>query len=112
MMTRAVLLVEQKDKDGNPMYLVHHLLLSQMTMERDYERTFNIFDDMTRILPTPIRVSFDGYLTDPNPRPWTGPVPGAEQEEIDPTQLALTSNDDILEGEIIEDDFEDHWRED
>ena len=112
MMTRAKLLVEQKDKDGNPIYMVYHIALTQMRMDHEFEQSYNIFDVASRVLPSPIRISVDGYLTDPNPRPWDGPMPNAEQEEVEPAQLAITSNDDIIEGEIIEDDLDDDWRED
>ena len=111
-MTRAALLVEQKDKDGNPIVLVYHIAATSLLMERDFDYGFNVFDGATRLLPTPTRVSVEGYLTDPNPRPWTGPMPGAEQEEIEPAQLAITSNEEPDEIVIEEDDMEEHWRED
>lgn len=111
-MTRAALLVEDKDKDGNPIFMVYHVALTQMSLEREFDRTFNVFEGATRILPAPTRISMDGYLTDPNPRPWNGPVPNAEQEEVEPVQLAIMSNEEPEEIVIEEDDFEDHWRED
>lgn len=111
MMTRGALLVEDKDKDGNVIYVVYHVAISQMRFEREYDRGFNVFDGMSDILPTPTRISMDGHLTDPNPRPWNGPMPNAEPEEIEPVHLAITSNEEPNEIIIEEEDMEPHWKE-
>ena len=103
-MTRAALLVEEKDKNGNPIVVIYHLAVNQMRLEREYDRTFNVFDGLNRtILPTPMRMTIDAYLQDANPQPWNGPMPTAQQEEIESPQLAITSNEDIIEGEIVDD---------
>jgi len=113
MMTRAALFVEEKDKNGNPVVVIYHLAINQMRLEREFDHMFNVFDGATRsIRPTPMRLTVDAYLKDANPRPWNGPMPGAEQGEIDPVHLAITSNEDPDEIVIDEDDIEDHWRKD
>lgn len=96
--TRAALLIETKDKDGNLKTLVYHLA---MPLTIDMEEEYNTFDfafadGASYIRPRSTRVRIEGYMG--GARVYEPGIP--QQEELEPTHLAIESN----EGEIIIDE--------
>lgn len=103
--TRAALLIETFDKDGNKQIMIYHLTEPiSMVMEQDYSMHYNMFDGVSRAASMPTRLSVEAYLADPNPQYWEGPMPDPDQQELPPAQIAITSNDDIIEGEVLDDE--------
>lgn len=94
--TRAALLVESKDKDGNVVIEVHYLNL----LSTRYDISRNVFDGDHGLVVIEGVVRGQGV--------WHGPMPDAEQEAIEPTQLAIESNE-IVEAEIVEDEDDYEW---
>lgn len=107
--TRAALLLEVKDKDGNPQVMIYHLAEPiMMQMEQDFGSLhYNLFDGASRVRNIPAKLTVEAYLTGP-PQEYSQPMPG--QEEIEPAQLAIESN----ESEIVidEEGFESWQQED
>ena len=106
--TRAALLLEVKDEDGNPKVMIYHLA-EPITMQIDQEfgsLHYNLFDGASRIQNVPAKLTVEAYLTGP-PKEYSHSMPS---EEIEPAQLAISSN----ESEIVidEDGFEEWQRED
>ncbi len=93
--TRAALLIESIDSKGEKHVLVYHLSSPiSMTLDTEYTTMYNVFEG-ARYAPMPTRMSVEAYLNGP-PREWDQQMP-AEQEEIEPTNLAIESN----ESEIV-----------
>lgn len=105
--TRAALLIETFDANGDKQVLIYHLSEPiMMRMEQDYP-SYNIFDGATRVRPVPAKLTVEAYLRDPTPSYYGGPIP--EQEEIQPAQLAIESNESEI---IIDEESFDEWQED
>lgn len=91
--TRSALIIENTKPDGSKETLIYDLRVLSMSMEH------NIFGDN--------RVTIDGYIEEG--RLYTNPASPFDFEpepakEIESPQLAITNNEEIVEGEIIEDD--------
>lgn len=103
--TRAALLLEVKDKEGNPKVMIYHLA-EPLRIQIDQEfatRNYNIFDG-AYIQDIPTKLTVEAYLMGV-PREYNRPMPS---EKLEPSQLAISSN----ESEIIvnDEDFE-SWQE-
>lgn len=106
--TRAALLIESTDSDGEKHVLIYHLGTPiSLTMEQDYSTFYNVFDG-AHVREMPAKLTVEAYLTGA-PREYDQQMP-SQQEEIEPTHLAIESN----ESEIIidEDGFEEWQNED
>jgi hypothetical protein len=106
--TRAALLIESTDSNGEKHVLVYHLTTPiTLSVDTEYTTMFNVFDGAS-FRPLPTLLSMEAYLAGP-PREWDQQMP-SPQEEIEPTHLAIESN----ESEIIidEDGFEEWQQED
>lgn len=89
--TRSALLVETKDKNGNVVVLIYHLeppLVISTEVEHEVYQTFG--DPRVHYLPVSEKITIEAYLG--SGRNWDGGSP-FEQAEIEPSQLAIESND-------------------
>lgn len=104
--SRTALLMEVVDKDGNKNVLIYHLTGPMtITLDNEYDLTYNIFEPTTRLHHTSTKVTIEGYLGDP--RQYDGAMPDPNQAEVEHTKAITDGNED----EIIIDDYED-WDED
>lgn len=114
--TRAALLIESTKPDGTKETLIYHLAEPiRISMQQQYSTLFNVFDGASRILPHYTEVTIEALMGDGSIfRPAENPF--EQQKEIEPVNLALTSNEDPdiieIDEDDIYDDLEDHWRED
>lgn len=102
---RTALLMEIVDKEGNKKIVIYHLSSPQITMETDYDVSFNIFDPTARVSPTQTKVIVEAYLSDA--RDFNGSKPVFDQKEIEHTKAVTDGNEIIYEP----DDYE-SWNED
>ncbi len=106
--TRAALLIEVKEKDGNLKTLVYHLAIPlTIDMEEEYNTLdFAFADGASYIRPRSTKIRIEGYVG--APREYSPGMP--QQRGIEPTHLAIESN----ESEIVidPDDYEDWQRDD
>lgn len=106
--TRAALLVETEE-NGEKKVLIYQMGMPiSVSIEQEYNTfDFAFADGASRIRPRSTRVQIEGYLEDPRVYGHEFPT---EQPEIEPTHLAIESN----EGEIIidEEGFEEWQRDD
>lgn len=104
--TRAALLIETEE-DGEKKILIYQM---GMPLSVSVDHEYNIWDFRdggTQIFPHSSRVTIEAYLSDPRAYGHEFPI---SQEEIEPAQLAIESN----ESEIIidEEGFEAWQQED
>ena len=102
---RTALLMEIVDKEGNPKIVIYHLSSPQITMETDYDVSFNIFDPTARVSPTQTKVIVEAYLSDA--RDFNGSQPVFDQKELEHTK-AITDGDDEI---VYESDEYEDWNE-
>lgn len=105
--TRAALLLEVKDKDGNSQVMIYHLA-EPIMMQIDQEfgaLHYNLFDGASRVQNVPAKITVEAYLTGP-PREHHQPMPS---EEIEPAQLAISSNESEI---IIDEEGFEEWQND
>lgn len=102
---RSFLLIETKDKEGNLKRLIYPFVLNEMTLREDYEARFNIWEPE----PTTVyhgcgtRIAIEGYISDGID--YSYPVPTTDTPEIEQRPSITNGEEEIIEGEIVEEDY-------
>lgn len=108
--TRAALLIETKDENGNKHVMVYNLAMP-LTVSLDYDiaSRYNIFDgfDHKNQVPMSTNIHIDATLTDP-PREWQGSMPET-QEELEDQKAIESSEEIVVEGELIDEEIDYEW---
>jgi len=102
---RTALLMEVVDKNGDKKLVIYHLTSPVITMETDYEASYNIFDSAARVLPTSTKVIVEAYLSEP--RDYDARQPVFDQKELEHTK-AITDGDDEI---VYEPDEYEDWED-
>lgn len=102
---RAALLIETEE-NGERKVLIYDMA-TPISVSVDYEyNLWDFRDGGNRISPHATKVSIDGYLSDPRVYGHEFPT---EQNEIEPSQLAIESNESEI---VIDEDGFEEWQTD